>query len=186
MRAIIRLLSEFGGVVFPLVAVLGGMTVILYLLGNVGRQLPGESSLKECATIEEVEHQLGLNVLLPSYFPETLRWPAGRILARREPEKQVVFVFTSRKTGEAELVLVEQFGGRELAMERRPEIPQIARVVADSVVWLGEEQGRLVSGWSKELQRWNQLTWWRNGVSVLLITSQPFYQLMRIAKSLGH
>jgi hypothetical protein len=59
-----------------LVVVLGGAAALLAALDAVPAWLAGEPrDVRRCASVEEAERRLRTRLLVPGYFPDTLRWP---------------------------------------------------------------------------------------------------------------
>lgn len=58
--------------------------------------------------IEEAKAKLGIReIYVPSYFPETIRWPPSELLAQQTPFEAVVMKFVRSGTGDAGLVITQ-------------------------------------------------------------------------------
>jgi hypothetical protein len=177
-------LGATGRFLIPFLLATGATGGGLYLLGALGRNLAGELGVKSYANLENAQAHIGTRALLPAYFPESLKWPAQRVLAQKNPMPAVILLFSSRDVRRTELVLAEGFGISLSDLTQLEGIPRIRQVVSDSAVVVSGRPGRLVTGWEKEGGKWAQLTWRRERMVMLIATRLPLYELLRIAESM--
>ena len=90
-------------------AIVGGAAALaLYLLGTVPGYLPSpQEGFKEYSTVEEAEAELGIDVIIPTYFPGYLSWPPASIRGQAKPVSiaQTIFLSQEQRT---EVLLVSQ------------------------------------------------------------------------------
>jgi hypothetical protein len=172
--------SEGARALLTLTLVLGGTAAALATLDAMPTWMHGQPrGVRRAATVEEVERRLQARVLVPSYFPDTLRWPPFSVRFAREDGGSVALEFLG-KDGSPALLLVQTVGGDaaipdglqgRLAVIQQQSAPLgedavLARVVA--------EDGTL----------WSQLSWSRGGRRFLLRGRGSLEDLIRMARSI--
>ncbi|MGA8892879.1 MAG: hypothetical protein WB493_15025 [Anaeromyxobacteraceae bacterium] len=173
-------LSEGARALWTLTLVLGGAALALVTLDTVPGWLHGEPrGVRRATSVEEAERRLQARVQLPSYFPDTLRWPPSSVRFTREDGGSVALSFLGADGAPAlylaqavgkERPIAEGLVGR-LAVIQQQSAPiegdaVLARVVA--------EDGTL----------WSQLEWSRNGRRYLLRGRGSLEDLIRMARSI--
>ncbi len=172
--------SEGARALLTLTLVLGGTAAALATLDAMPTWMHGQPrGVRRAATVEEAERRLQARVLVPSYFPDTLRWPPSTVRFVREDGGSVALDFLG-KDGSPALLLVQTVGGDgaipdglqgRLAVIQQQSAPLgddavLARVVA--------EDGTL----------WSQLNWSRGGRRFLLRGRGSLEDLIRMARSI--
>ena len=172
--------SEGARALWTLALVLGGAAFALVGLDSMPTWLHGQPrGVRRATSVEEVERRLQSRVLLPSYFPDSLRWPPSLVRFTREDGGSVALDFQG-KDGAPALLLAQTLSGAaaipegiqgRLAVIQRQSAPLgedavLARVVA--------EDGTL----------WNQLEWTRSDRRFLLRGRGSLEDLIRMARSI--
>ncbi len=171
--------SEGARALWTLALVLGGATFALAGLDTMPTWLHGQPrGVRRAATVEEAERRVQGRILLPSYFPDTLRWPPSSVRFMREDGGAVALEFQG-KEGAPALLLAQtmEAGGAipdglqgRLAVIQRQSAPLGEDAVLSRVV---AEDGTL----------WNQLEWSRSGRRFLLRGRGSLEDLIRMARS---
>ena len=172
--------SEGARALWTLALVLGGVAFALVGLDAMPTWLHGQPrGVRRAASVEDAERRLQARVLLPSYFPDTLRWPPSLVRFTREDGGSVALDFQGAD-GAPALLLAQTLAAAEaipdgikgrLAVIQRQSAPLgddavLARVVA--------EDGTL----------WSQLEWSRGGRRFLLRGRGSLEDLIRMARSI--
>ncbi len=172
--------SEGARALWTLTLVLGGAAAALATLDAIPTWMHGQPrGVRRAATIEEAERRVQARVLLPSYFPDTLRWPPSAVRFIRDDGGSVALDFLAKdgapalflaQTVRGDAAIPEGLQGR-LAVIQQQSAPLgddavLARVVA--------EDGTL----------WNQLAWRRSGRHFLLRGRGSLEDLIRMARSI--
>jgi hypothetical protein len=174
------MLSEGARALWTLTLVLGGAAFALVGLDSMPTWLHGQPrGVRRATSVEEVERRLQSRVLLPSYFPDSLRWPPSQVRFTREDGGSVALDFQGKDGAPALLLaqtlasaatIPEGIQGRLAVIQRQSaplgEDAVLARVVA--------EDGTL----------WNQLEWSRSGRRFLLRGRGSLEDLIRMARSI--
>jgi hypothetical protein len=172
--------SEGARALWTLALVLGGATMALVALDAMPAWLHGQPrGVRRAASVEDAERRVQSRILLPSYFPDTLRWPPGEVRFTRDEGGAVALTFQGQD-GAPALVLAQTVAGAgsipdglhgRLAVIQQQSAPLgdgavLARVVA--------EDGTL----------WSQLEWTRGGRRFLLRGRGSLENLIRMARSI--
>jgi hypothetical protein len=172
--------SEGARALWTLTLVLGGATMALVVLDAMPTWLHGQPrGVRRAASVEDAERRVQSRVLLPSYFPDTLRWPPSDVRFTRDEGGSVALTFLD-KEGAVALVLAQTLAGAgpipdglsgRLAVIQQQSAPLgdgavLARVVA--------EDGTL----------WSQLEWTRADRRFLLRGRGSLENLIRMARSI--
>ncbi len=171
--------SEGARALWTLTLVLGGAAMALATLDAMPTWLHGQPrGVRNAASIDEAERRLQGRVLLPSYFPDTFRWPASSVRFTRDDGGAVALSFEGRD-GAAALVLAQTLGGTRLPEALRGRLAVIQQQSAP----LGEEAvlARVVA---EDGTLWNQLEWTRGGRRFLLRGRGSLEDLIRMARSI--
>ncbi len=102
---------EAAGVVFSLGLVTAASAGLLRVADAFPSWLEGEPArVRSFHDLAEAERSLGAPLLLPAYFPDSLRWPPDSIRVRGRSPATVALVFL-RKDGGRPLLFVQTVGG---------------------------------------------------------------------------
>jgi hypothetical protein len=154
--------------------------VTLGALGALPGWIAGEPhDVRTFATIEEAERFLGAPLALPSYYPQHLAWPPQRVRV------------AGGRGGSAELAFADRLGGRgELRLLQAtapgaaipPSLLGGGTVLSSTRTTVGERPAlharRLIDG-----EVWEELSWERQGRTLVLRTRGDVEELFRMARS---
>ncbi len=172
--------SEGARALWTLILVLGSAAFALVGLDSMPTWLHGQPrGVRRAGSVEEVERRLQARVLLPSYFPDTLRWPPSQVRFTREEGGSVALDFQGKDGAPALLLaqttapageIPDAIKGRLAVIQRQSaplgEDAVLARVVA--------EDGTL----------WSQLEWTGKDRRFLLRGRGSLEDLIRMARSI--
>jgi hypothetical protein len=172
--------SEGARALWTLTLVLGGAALALATLDAVPTWLHGEPrGVRRAMTVEDAERRLQAKVLLPSYFPDTLRWPPTTVRFTREDGGSVSLAFLG--VDGAPALFLAQTAGRDAPLPdsllgRLAVIQQQSAPLGDGAVLarVVAEDGTL----------WNQLEWRGAGRHFLLRGRGSLEDLIRMARSI--
>jgi hypothetical protein len=172
--------SEGARALWTLTLVLGGAAAALAALDAVPTWLHGQPrGVRRAGSVEEAERRVQARVLLPSYFPDTLRWPPATVRFTRDEGGAVALAFDGRD-GAPALLLVQNVAGTAPVPEglggRLAVIQQQSAPLGDDAVLsrVVAEDGTL----------WSQLDWSRDGRRFLLRGRGSLEDLIRMARSI--
>lgn len=179
MRAFVR---ESVGIAVPLVLVVGSAALVLRGLDAIPQWLTGEGrGVLRYESVEGVERAFGSHVLLPSFFPDTLRWPAAVIRFHTGPPAAVTLTFVGRDDGTDRLIIAEARGARaSIPMALMPAGVVLHRVE----VPMSEGTAALHRVTTADGAERNDLVWYRRESTVALRYAGSADELLLIAKSL--
>ncbi len=93
--------------IFSLLLAVGVLILALKILNWVPLALD-KDIIRRYASIEEVQGSLKIADLhIPSYFPQTIRWPPSEILAQGKPFPGLMMEFRDIEKGEATLIITQ-------------------------------------------------------------------------------
>jgi hypothetical protein len=160
--------------------------VILVALLRVADWLPTalqEGLMRKYDSIEEVKERLHVkNIYVPSYFPQSFRWPPSRILAQSQPFMAIVMEFKDMRTGDIALV-ISQSADRRFAPEKKISITRIKEKVAYPL------KGRaavLEVGTCRNDTPCSRISWREGTYRMIIETETTPFELLKIADSMIH
>jgi hypothetical protein len=104
---------EAAGIVISLTLVVALAALALRALDALPQVLTGErQGVVRLASIEGAERALQTPLLLPTFFPDSLRWPPAAIKFYAGPPPTVALTFASRTDASERLALYESRGAR--------------------------------------------------------------------------
>jgi hypothetical protein len=176
------LVAEVAGMVGSLVVVTALAALVLRGLDAIPGWVTGEErGIERFESVEGVERAYGEPLLLPAFFPDTLRWPPAAIRFRAGPPAAVATQFLGRDGGDERLAIVEARGARaSIPMALMPSGVALHRVA----VPMPEGEAALVRVTTADGQVRNDLVWYRPDSTVALRYSGSADELMTIAHSL--
>ena len=150
-------------------------------LDGVSRTVAGVPADRSFSSVAEAERALGVRLALPSYFPETLRWPPASIrTSGRRRNVAVIVGFTAREGGPERLILTQTIASPGPLPSHLP--PQ--GLVQDSQpVRIGAASGTLVRLHGVDGAIWYKLEWESRGRSLQLSSRGSLEQLFKLAES---
>lgn len=174
-RELTRILTTLGLVMGATAGILRGLDSLPgYLLGE-------PRGVKRYRTLEEVERKLGERLLLPSYFPDTLRWPPAAIRLVSGPPPSVTLAFVGREGDEERLILSQAFGR---AGPLSPQLLPPGLVLQTTTVSVGGTEGELTRIRGEDGVIWHEVGWQREGRQVALRFRGPVEELLKMARSM--
>ena len=131
--------------------------------------------------IEQAEHALGNDVLVPPYFPDTLRWPPTSVEVTSGPSPAVALHFAGRDGRPDRLQICETLGPD--AASAREILPDVAVLETATVLVEGTRAGlrRVLTDDGRLL---HELTWRMGQRLFVLRFDGPVDQLVAMAQSL--
>ncbi|MBI4011441.1 MAG: hypothetical protein HY359_03960 [Candidatus Rokubacteria bacterium] len=154
-------------------AVLRAVDTLPAYLGGAGR------GVERFDSVEAVERRLRERLWLPSYFPDTLRWPPAGIRLHTGPPPSVVLTFGDRG-GEPRLVVFQSLGGLGAPP---PEPLPGGRVLQTVTVPLHDAPAALSRVLDRDGRVWHELGWSTGDRRVVLRSRGPVAELLRMGES---
>ena len=140
-----------------------------------------EGLMRRYDSVEEVKAKLHVkDVYVPSYFPQSYRWPPSRILAQSRPFVAIVMEFRNVRTGETALV-ISQSAHKDFVPDKRISLIKVRERVDYP---LRGRSSLLEVGTCKNDSPCSRISW-REGIYRIAIEmeSAPF-ELLKIADSM--
>jgi hypothetical protein len=135
--------------------------------------------IRRLSSIEEAERRLQGRIVVPPYFPDTLRWPPAVILVHDGPPSAVALTFVDR-AGEPRL-LVFQSSDTDGSPPRELVWPVV--VLQRTTVRLSGQETALLRVLGKDGDIWHEVTWAADHHRILLRFRGPIDQLLAMAES---
>ncbi len=163
-----------------LALVIGATAAVLRAVDGLPAYLGGARRGEErFDSVEAVERRLGERLWLPSYFPDSLRWPPAGIRVHAGPPPSVVLTFTDRG-GEPLLLLVQSLRGFGTPP---PELFPGGGVLQTVTVPLHGAPAALSRVVDGDGRVWHELGWSTGDRRVVLRFRGPVAELLRIGES---
>lgn len=160
--------------------VLVGAAAVLASFDALPRWLQGEPrGVRRVVSVEEAERYLHARVFLPSFFPDTYRWPPSSVHVTRDDGGAVVLAFEARD-GTPALLLAETVSGMAEVPARL--LPESAVIQKQRAALSGD--GTLSRIVSEDGTLWNQLEWTLAGRRFLMQGKGSSEVLVRMARSI--
>ncbi len=141
-----------------------------------------QETLRPYAGIEEVRSKLNLrDILVPSYFPETITWPPAKILAQAKPYPGVLMVFN--KTGKQDdfvLVISESTSGDFPGGRSLPSLTVKQKVPYELV----GRKALLEAGACDGREPCSRIIWTEDRLHIMILMKDSPVELIRIAESM--
>lgn len=142
-----------------------------------------QGTIRSYESVEEVRTKLGIrDIYVPSYFPETLKWPPSEVLAQQKPFDAVVMEF--RRAGDAEVALViSQAKSADFVYDGAVAFTEVNEEVPYD---LKDRKAILEAGICEDRTTCSRISWNEDGTFIrITMKSQP-PQLIRLAESMLH
>lgn len=166
--------------VLPPVVLISVVAGALYLLGTVPTLLQPPTT-KDYPSLEEVKKELGIEIALPTYFPDYLLWPPARITVHSKPRLLLSLLFLSREKGEEALWIDQVIANGDEPSKTMP-LPQ--RIVQENSISLRGSQGLLIVSEGEGGRLYNQVRWVEGDRGIVITTTYPAEELLKIAHSM--
>jgi hypothetical protein len=163
----------------PLVVAVVALT--LYLFGMVPANIQSPEGIREYSSLEEAESALGLEVIIPAYFPNYLFWPPVKIEGHLEPfpMTQVLFLASDQQ---AEALLIYQIVSDS---EDSPvAFPWIETVLDEMTMPINDSVATVITGKGADGELVNGIHWMTGGVHFVVVTIHPVQELLIMARSM--
>ncbi len=180
------MLSESGGGIGRIAAsvllVSAGVAAALRLVDAIPSLVLGEGrGIRRFDSVEAGVGALGAGVLVPRYFPDTLRWPPSSVRVGRSPEAGIGIHFKDRGGEHERLFIFETRPGGDAFP--RGLVPEV-RPFYTARVALGQGEGTFRSVRSESGTTLSEVEFRQAGRRILVRLDGPGDELMRIAESL--
>ncbi len=146
--------------------------------------LPGmlqKDMMSRYGSVEEVRAKLNIrDLLVPTYFPQSIMWPPSEILAQAKPYHAVLMVFKAAKDRDVALV-ISQAASDAFSANALISFAQITRTVTYD---LKGRKALLEVGTGKNEEPCSRLSWTEHDYRVMLVMKSPPFEVIRIAESM--
>ncbi|MGE5174349.1 MAG: hypothetical protein ACM3MD_11045 [Betaproteobacteria bacterium] len=167
---------------FYLLLTVAAVLVVLRTLNWLPTMLQ-KDMMGRYGSVEEVRSKLNIrDLLVPSYFPQSIAWPPSEILAQAKPYPAVLMIFKAAKEQDVVLVISQAASDTFSAKALIPFV-QITRTVPYD---LKGRKALLEVGTGKNEEPCSRLSWAENNYKIILTMKSPPFELIRIAESMLH
>lgn len=173
-------LRDLAVALLPPAALASAMAAALYFLGMIPPYLQSPPA-KEYRSLEEMKAELGIEVALPSYFPDYLLWPPAKIIVRSKPRLTLSLTFLSQEKGE-EALWIDQVIVNGNALTQAVPLPQ--RILHQSTISLRGSQALLLRSEGEGGKLYSQVRWEEGDRGIVITTTYPEEELLKIAHSI--
>ncbi len=173
-------MSEMARALATLALVLGGTAGVLGTLDAVPGWIQGEPrGVRRVGSIEEAERALRARLVIPAFFPDTLRWPPTTVRIARDGAPAVALGFEARAGGLA-LVLAQTVGG---AGPISPRLLPETTVLRSDPLRVGTSPGVLRRVVGADGAVWTEVAWAMGDRRLALRGKGGVEDLVRMARS---
>ena len=142
-----------------------------------------EGMMKKYRSIEEVKSKLKVrDIYVPSYFPQSVKWPPSRILAQSRPHFALLMEFSLGETSDVSLV-ISQVAGNGPIPEEKLSLVQVKEKANYS---LKGRTALLEVGACKNDLPCSRISWNEGEYRLTLVMKAPPFDLIKIADSMIH
>jgi hypothetical protein len=164
----------------PLILI-GTVAFSLFLLGLVQDYLhPPEHGLREYASIEEAEADLGFQITVPAYFPSYISWPPAEITGQQLPIPGVETVYDSPYG--AKILVISQM----VSDSREPTdaLPWVKTVLEKTSITIGDNTGVMITATDADGHPLNGAYWKSDNFFYVVVTDRSESELLTIVRSM--
>jgi hypothetical protein len=159
----------------------GIMALVLYVLGSIPSAIQSPTGIREYRTIEEAESGIGIDIVLPAYFPNYLSWPPALIEGQIDPFSMAqVWFFSSDRSAETLMIYQIVSDSEDLPVA----LPWSDTVIEEIPVSINSSEGFLITGRGPDNRILNGVYWVKDGVHFVVVTTHSAQELLRIANSM--
>ena len=113
------------GIVLPVVLLVLATGALLRMLKEVPDHIqPLGENVVFYQSLEDAEKELNMDIMVPSYFPDSLAWPPAGIRLEKEPRSEIMLLFKYRQIDRFALTIkqsLEEWGEElEIILPARP------------------------------------------------------------------
>ncbi len=172
--------TEMARALLTLLWVTGAAASVLAGLDAVPGWIGGEPrGVRRVGSIEDAERLLRARVVLPAYFPDSLRWPPSTVRLVAETPPSVALTFEARGGGVALLFAQTLGGGGTVSPLLLPE----AAVLQRGSVALGDREAALLRVIGDDGDVWKEIDWTQGGAQFIMRGKGSLEDLIRMARS---
>jgi hypothetical protein len=155
---------------------------LLRLADHVPPWLRGEPrGLVRYGSLEELERQLHVRLILPAFFPDILDWPPASVVVAPGEGQPIAVTFNDRATGRPRLVVGQNAAG-DLPLPERLLPP--GAVTQEVRVMVNDHRAVLRRVRGPDGHEWSDLSWVQDHRRFVLRIYGDDGPLLRIARSL--
>lgn len=141
-----------------------------------------EGFIREYKSIEDVKSQLKIkDIYVPSYFPQSFRWPPSVIWAQTKPFTAIVMEFKNLEKGDVGLIISQVAAGARFIPDDKIRMAQVREKVNYSL------KGRKVFlevGTGRGDEPCSRLSWTEGQYRITVIMKSRPFDLLQIAESM--
>lgn len=157
-----------------------GAALFLYILGQLPPLIQSKE-IQKYQNIEEAEARLGIDIMLPAYYPDYLAFPPARIEVEQEPVLLISLFISSREEGKG-ILIIREIISHSLSLP--PGAPRLKEVWEETEVGIDGNLGTLILGKGSDGNFYNEVVWRAEDRHFILTTTLPPAELLKIAQSL--
>lgn len=140
-----------------------------------------EGVMRKYSSVEEIKSRLNIrDIYVPSYFPQSLKWPPSKLLAQSRPFVAVVMEFRNVETGDISLI-ISQAADKGFIPDRKITLAQVKERVAYP---LKGRAALLEVGACKNDMSCSRISWDEGNYRVKVETKTTPFELIKIADSM--
>lgn len=137
--------------------------------------------LRKFDNIQEARTELGVReIIVPSYFPQSLSWPPSAILAQKKPYPAVVMEFTRIGTRDTVLVIAQAHSDGFRA-EGKIRITDLKERVGHS---LKGRDSVLETGFCAKGAACSRVSWKEGEIRIEVMAKTPAFEMLKVAESM--
>ncbi len=137
--------------------------------------------LRKYNDVQEVKTELGIReIIVPSYFPQSLSWPPSAIFAQRRPYPAVVMEFTRIGTRDTVLVISQALTDGFLADDKI----RIVTIRERSANPLKGRDSLLETGFCANGEACSRVSWREGSIRIALMAKSSPVELVKVAESM--
>jgi hypothetical protein len=176
-----RFLKASPKIILAPLIVIGTVVLSLYLLGLVQDYLrPPEHGLREYASIEKAEADLGFQITVPAYFPSYISWPPAEITGQHLPIPKVDIVYYSQYG--AKILEITQI---ESDSDKPPDgLPWVRDIPQKTPITIDNDTGVMIAANDADGHPLNGAYWKSGNFFYIVITNRSESELLTIVRSM--
>lgn len=137
--------------------------------------------MRKYASINEVRATLKVKeILIPSYFPQRLKWPPSEILAQGKPYPAIVMEFRDTERGDVSLMII-QAGSADFRADEKIRITDVIERVDHM---MKGRDAHLEVGSCRQGVPCSRMVWDEGESRIEIIIKSPPFELIKIAESM--
>ena len=172
-----RIIIGFLYFVVTIAVLIGGLKLINWVPSVVQEGFVGQYK-----SIEEVQSKLKIReVYIPSYFPQSFKWPPDTIWAQTKPFTAIVMEFRHQEKGDIGLIISQVATGARFIPASKIRIAEVRERVAYS---LKGRKAILEVGIGKNETPCSSISWTEGGYRITAVMKSSPFELLKIAESM--